>query len=163
VFLPRFLTAFEAIRLLCGSTRLLSRWTLALIHIWAGGGHMPLLSSIIAFPDGEDDVLSHDPRPPPDGAGSPRLRERRASWQVGRSRARMFKLCKESCLRAAGFSSPACKDGGFQTRSLVKVAQVGLLEADSPYCYLSPGSVSFFNSPESISNVFGFSNVLLLY
>jgi hypothetical protein len=34
-FLPRFLTAFEAIRLLCGSTRLLSRWTLALIQIWA--------------------------------------------------------------------------------------------------------------------------------
>jgi hypothetical protein len=35
VFLPRLLTAFEAIRLLCGSTRLVSRWTLALIHIWA--------------------------------------------------------------------------------------------------------------------------------
>ncbi len=35
VFLPRFLTAFEAIRLLCGSPRLVSRWTLALIHIWA--------------------------------------------------------------------------------------------------------------------------------
>src|SRR6266567_6892382 len=35
VFLPRLLTAFEAIRLLCGSPRLVSRWTLALIHIWA--------------------------------------------------------------------------------------------------------------------------------
>jgi hypothetical protein len=81
---------------------------------------MPLLLSIIAFPDGEDDVLSHDSRPPPDGAGSPRLRERRAYWQVGISIAHMFKLCKESCLRAAGISSPACKDGGFQTRSLVK-------------------------------------------
>jgi hypothetical protein len=80
---------------------------------------MPLLSSILAFPDWEDDVLSHDPCPPPDGAGSPRLRERHAYWQVGISIARMFKLCKESCLRAAGFSSPACKDWGFQTRSLV--------------------------------------------
>jgi hypothetical protein len=80
---------------------------------------MPLLSSIIAFPDGEDDVLSHDSRPPPDGAGLPRLRERRACWQVGTSIAHMFKSRKESCLRAAGFSSPACKDGGFQTRSSV--------------------------------------------
>jgi SAM-dependent methyltransferase len=77
VFLPRFLTAFEAIRLLCGSPRLLSRWTLALIQIWASEANA---SSVVHYRVPRLGRRSSLSRPPPASGRCrvTRLRERRA-------------------------------------------------------------------------------------
>src|SRR6266849_919200 len=68
---------------------------------------MPLLSFV-------QHSLSHDSRPPPDGAGLPRLRERRAFWQVGTTIAQMYNIGKCSLPAGSRLFIPRLKDGGFQ-------------------------------------------------
>ena len=131
--------------LLCGSTRLLSRRTLALIQIWASEAE-PLLSSVVRS-------LSHDSRPSPDGAGLPRLRERRAFWQVGTSIAQRFKPCKwfSACGQRAfhplvetqGLSSPVlCKEAQrARERGQKALQQLSAEKVLNERCLTLPGSV----------------------
>src|SRR5258708_35124534 len=113
----------RATRLLCGSTRLLSRWTLALIQIWASEVHASSFVHCRVPKIWEDDVLSHGSRPSSDGAGLPRLRERRAYWQVETNIAHMFNLGKCSILPSgSGFFIPPMNERGLSIPVSVKSA-----------------------------------------